>query len=67
MSVTTNSNNSVCMLKALPFHDTFITFLIQHSYFSPLCCPLHVQGDIKKGELLKNPTKIEEIQEKNIY
>jgi len=55
------------MLKALPFHDTFITFLIQHSYFSPLCCPLHVQGDIKKGELLKNPTKIEEIQEKNIY
>jgi len=26
-----------------------------------------VQGDTKKWELLKNPTKIEEIQEKNIY
>ena len=24
----------------------------------------HVQGDTKKRELLKNPTKIEEIQEK---
>ena len=26
-----------------------------------------VQGDTKKRELLKNPTKIEEIQEKKIY
>ena len=25
-----------------------------------------VQGDTKKWELLKNPTKIEEIQEKNL-
>ena len=25
-----------------------------------------VQGDTKKRELLKNPTKIEEIQEKNL-
>jgi len=34
-----------------------------------LNCPLklsHVQGDTKKQELLKNPTKIEEIQEKNL-
>ena len=28
--------------------------------------PAHVQGDTKKRELLKNPTKIEEIQEKKI-
>ena len=28
--------------------------------------PLHIQGDTKKRELLKNPTKIEEIQEKKI-
>ena len=27
---------------------------------------LYVQGDTKKWELLKNPTKIEEIQEKKI-
>jgi len=26
---------------------------------------LHVQGDTKKRELLKNPTKIEEMQQKN--
>ena len=26
----------------------------------------HIQDDIKKRELLKNPTKIEEIQEKNL-
>ena len=26
----------------------------------------HTQGDTKEGELLKNPTKIEEIQEKKI-
>ena len=32
-------------------------------------CRLHerkVQGDTKKRELLKNPTEIEEIQEKNL-
>ena len=28
---------------------------------------LNVQGDTKKRELLKNPTKIEEIQEKKNY
>ena len=28
------------------------------------CCA-HIQGDTKKRELLKNPTKIEEIQQKN--
>ena len=27
---------------------------------------INIQGDTKKRELLKNPTKIEEIQEKNI-
>jgi hypothetical protein len=27
---------------------------------------LVIQGDTKKGEILKNPTKIEEIQEKKI-
>ena len=27
----------------------------------------HIQGDTKKWELLKNPTKIEEIQEKNLF
>jgi len=34
--------------------------------FGANCCPgvLIVQGDTKKRELLKNPTKIEEIQEK---
>ena len=26
----------------------------------------HIQGDTKKRELLKNPTKIEEIQEKKL-
>jgi len=26
-----------------------------------------IQGDTKKRELLKNPTKIEEIQEKNVF
>jgi len=30
-----------------------------------LFCP-YVQVDTKKRELLKNPTKIEEIQEKNL-
>jgi len=28
---------------------------------------MRVQGDTKKLELLKNPTKIEEIQEKNYW
>ena len=28
---------------------------------------LYVQGDTKKGELLKNPTKIEEIKKKNYW
>ena len=27
-------------------------------------CLEHIQGDTKKRELLKNPTKIEQIQEK---
>ena len=27
---------------------------------------LHIQSDTKKRALLKNPTKIEEIQEKNL-
>ena len=27
----------------------------------------YIQGDTKNRELLKNPTKIEEIQEKKIY
>ena len=30
-------------------------------------CVCQVQSDTKKREFLKNPTKIEEIQEKNIY
>jgi hypothetical protein len=29
------------------------------------CSHLYIQGDTKKRELLKNPTKIEEIQQKN--
>ena len=48
-----------------------LTFIILHA---PLQCSnttcihvnLCIQGDIKKRELLKNPTKIEEIQEKNL-
>jgi len=31
------------------------------------CCGVFlIQGDIKKRELLKNPTKIEEMQQKNV-
>ena len=31
-----------------------------------ILCVFVVQGDTKKRKLLKNPTKIEEIQEKNL-
>ena len=30
-----------------------------------VCVLLHVQGETKKREILKNPTKIEEIKKKN--
>ena len=30
------------------------------------CCITHIQDNTKKRELLENPTKIEEIQEKNL-
>jgi len=35
--------------------------------YSSGCETVIIQGDTKKQELLKNPTKIEEIQEKKIY
>jgi hypothetical protein len=35
-------------------------------YVPCLCFKEYVQDDTKKRELLKNPTKIEEIQEKKI-
>ena len=33
---------------------------------APIALTVYVQGDTKKRELLKNPTKIEEIQKKNL-
>ena len=35
-------------------------------YFWKTWLQIHVQGDTKKRELLKNPTQIEEIQEKKL-
>ena len=41
--------------------------LVPHTPNATLCVILSdIQGDTKKRELLKNPTKIEEIQEKNL-
>ena len=47
-------------LLAVPCQSHLKTLLFKHARN-------HVQSDTKKRELLKNPTKIEEIQEKKNY
>jgi len=42
-----------------------LIYILKHLLTS-LADNINVQGDTKKRELLKNPTKIEEIQEKKI-
>ena len=50
----------------LPFMlELTVSVPINSTYILPCALP-QVQGDTKKRELLKNPTKIEEIQEKKI-
>jgi len=63
--------------KLQKFHQTIninillsltLSHCVQQLYFARLCPTdrdRNIQGDTKKRELLKNPTKIEEIQEKN--
>ena len=52
------------ILSVLP--EKFSRLLKRDSLVSSLAVELQIQGDTKKRELLKNPTKIEEIQEKNL-
>jgi len=52
------------ILSVLP--EKLSRLLKRDSLVSSLAVELQIQGDTKKRELLKNPTKIEEIQEKNL-
>ena len=55
--------NCLCLNRRIP---TAQNTNMNQLWASTLCHQLLVQGDIKKRELLKTPTKIEEIQEKKI-
>jgi len=45
------------------FKQKLKLFLLDHPFY--LLNEVFIQGDTKKRELLKTPTKIEEIQQKN--
>ena len=65
--MTTVKEDSVYRLFCLSPHNArFLSVLSSYSegFFSSALQLVYVQGDTKKWELLKNPTKIEEIQEK---
>ena len=69
VKVSPDSSAPVIRVDAAGLSDSSTFLLTLHDVISQKtsgydCCD--IQGDTKKRELLKNPTKIEEIQKKNL-